>query len=86
VHNFFPQWRDLLRIAIYKEPKGGKSRQNVCGQGQNMIWRLIKFLFGLGVLGAIGLVGYAYLGPIFMPADFAAPTVDISQPVTLEGN
>ena len=51
-----------------------------------MIWRLIKFLFGLGVLGAIGLVVYAYLGPIFMPADFAAPTVDISQPVTLEGN
>ncbi|WP_165352776.1 hypothetical protein [Loktanella sp. IMCC34160] len=49
-----------------------------------MIWRLIKYLLVLAVLAAIGLVIYAYLGPIFFPSDFAAPTQDIVAPVTLE--
>jgi hypothetical protein len=47
---------------------------------------MIKFLFLLVVLAAIGLVGYAYLGPVFFPADFAAPGVQIVEPVTLELN
>ena len=49
-----------------------------------MIWRLIKYLLILAVLAAIGLVIYAYAGPIFFPAYFAAPTQDIVAPVTLE--
>ncbi len=48
-----------------------------------MIWRLIKGLFFLAVLAAIGLVAYAYLGPVFFPADFAAPSQAVSEPVSL---
>jgi len=51
-----------------------------------MIWRLIKFLVVLVVIGFIGLVAYAYVGPLFFSGDFAAPTEEITQPVTLEGN
>ncbi len=51
-----------------------------------MLWRLIKLLFWLVLLSAIGLVAYAYLGPIFFPADFAAPDIEVSAPVTLEAN
>ena len=49
-----------------------------------MLWRLIKLLIFLTVLGGIGLVGYAYLGPIFFPQDFDAPQERIEQPVVLE--
>ena len=48
-----------------------------------MIWRLIKILFFLGVLAALALVAYAYLGPVFFPADFAAPAQAVSEPVSL---
>lgn len=48
------------------------------------MWRLIKVLFFLGVLGALGLVAYAYAGPIFFPTDFAAPTAEVNQSVVLE--
>ena len=48
-----------------------------------MWWRLIKLLFYLAVLGAIGLVAYAYLGPVFFPDDFAPPLEDVAEPVTL---
>lgn len=51
--------------------------------GHNM-WRLIKVLLFLVIFAAIGLIGYAYIGPIFFPSDFAAPSVEINQPVTLE--
>lgn len=44
--------------------------------------RLIKFLIFLIIVGFIGLVGYAYLGPFF-GADFAPPQVETRQPVTL---
>ncbi len=49
-----------------------------------MIWRLIKVLLALAVLAGLGLVAYAYVGPIFFPADFAAPTTEQSAPVTLD--
>jgi hypothetical protein len=49
-----------------------------------MLWRLIKALFYLAVLGGIGLVGYAYLGPIFLPGDFAPPQQEVVKPVSLE--
>ncbi len=48
-----------------------------------MLWSLIKALFLLAVLAALGLVAYAYLGPIFSPADFAAPSQAVSEPVSL---
>jgi hypothetical protein len=46
------------------------------------MWRLIKILLFLSSLAAIGLVGYAYLGPLFT-TDFAAPVQSVSKPVTL---
>ncbi|MGJ8612248.1 MAG: hypothetical protein ACSHWY_14195 [Octadecabacter sp.] len=49
------------------------------------MWRLIKFVFVLVVLAAIAFVGFAYLGPIFMPGDFAAPVHEVVTPVTLDG-
>lgn len=51
-----------------------------------MLWRLIKILFYLIVLSAIALVAYAYVGPIFFPADFAAPSQTTVTPITLEVN
>lgn len=47
--------------------------------------RLFKFLIYLIILGGIGLVGYAYLGPFF-GVDFSAPQSEIRQPVTLDGS
>ena len=47
------------------------------------MWRIVKFLLILAVLAGIGFVGYAYVGPIFFPADFAAPSQKVTMPVTL---
>lgn len=47
------------------------------------MWRLIKALIFLAVLGGIALVAYAYVGPILFPADFEAPREDVTMPVTL---
>ncbi len=46
---------------------------------------LIKYLFYIVVLAAIGLVGYAYVGPWF-GADFSAPTEEIRKPVVLHAH
>lgn len=51
-----------------------------------MLWRLIKFLLVLAILGAIALVAYAYVGPVLFPADFAAPVQPVSEPIILEVN
>lgn len=48
-----------------------------------MLWKLFKALFILAILAGLGLVAYAYVGPLFFPSDFAAPTNEIVQPVTL---
>jgi hypothetical protein len=45
-----------------------------------MLWRLIKLVFVLAVLGFIGLVGYAYLG------DLSPVQQDVTQPVTLDAD
>lgn len=45
--------------------------------------RLLKFLIFLLIIGFIGLVGYAYLGPFF-GADFAPPKIETREPITLE--
>ena len=50
------------------------------------MWRLIKVLFFLIVIGAIALVAYAYVGPLFFPADFAAPAQEVTRSVTLDSN
>ncbi|WP_090205003.1 hypothetical protein [Yoonia litorea] len=50
------------------------------------MWRLIKAIFFLLVIGAIALVAYAYVGPLFFPADFAAPAEEVTRPVTLDTN
>ncbi|MBW7921484.1 MAG: hypothetical protein H3C51_05220 [Rubellimicrobium sp.] len=46
--------------------------------------RLIKGLAVLIVLAALGVVAFAYLGPLLFPAEFAAPQQDIRLPVVLE--
>ena len=51
-----------------------------------MMWRLLKALIFLLLLAAAALVAYAYVGPIFFPADFAPPTQTINLPVTLDAD
>ena len=48
------------------------------------MWRAIKLLFYIALLGLIALIGYAYLGPFF-GADFSPSQVEIRQPVLLGG-
>ena len=63
-----------------------KSGAAITGTGtEDLMGRLFKFLIYLIILGGIGLVGYAYVGPFF-GADFSAPQTEIREPVTLEGN
>jgi len=45
--------------------------------------KLIRALFFLIVLSAIGLIGFAYLGPMF-GADFSAPQKEIRESVPLD--
>lgn len=47
------------------------------------MWRLIKFLFMVAVLATVSFVAFAYVGPIFMESDFAAPVQEVVKPVTL---
>ena len=48
------------------------------------MWRLIKVLLVLAVLAGIALVAYAYVGPILLPGDFAAPVREVVEPVDLD--
>jgi len=48
------------------------------------MWRLIKLIFWLAVLGALGLIGYAYVGPLVVPDHFAPPVTEITAPVELD--
>lgn len=48
------------------------------------MWRLFKVLLVLVILGGIGFVGYAYLGPVFFRAHFEAPSELVTETVTLE--
>lgn len=50
------------------------------------MWRAIKVLIFLTALAAIGLIGYAYVGPIFFADDFAPPLEQVVEPVTLDLN
>ncbi|MCB5197773.1 hypothetical protein LGQ03_00820 [Loktanella sp. TSTF-M6] len=44
----------------------------------------MKFLFFLILVAGLALIAYAYAGPLLFPDDFAAPSTQITQPVTLE--
>jgi O-antigen/teichoic acid export membrane protein len=55
-----------------------KSRQKL---GKRM-GRVIRVLLILVFLASIGLIGYAYVGPLF-GADFSAPSQEIREPVIL---
>lgn len=48
------------------------------------MWRLIKAIFFLAVLAGLALIAYAYVGPLFFPADFAPPSTEVTLPVTLD--
>lgn len=47
------------------------------------MFRLIKWLFYLSIIGFIALVGYAYLGP-FLGADFSPPTREIREDLIID--
>lgn len=49
------------------------------------MFRIIKILAYLFVIGVIGLAAYAYVGPFF-GADFSAPQSETRVPVTLDAN
>ncbi|MFD0858375.1 hypothetical protein [Roseovarius aquimarinus] len=51
--------------------------------GRHIVFRLIKWLFYLAVLGFIALVGYAYVGPFF-GADFTPDATEIRQDILLD--
>jgi hypothetical protein len=44
------------------------------------MWRILKAILLLGVLGFVGLVAYAYI------ADLTPETERVSKPVVLDGN
>lgn len=48
------------------------------------MWRLIKALIVVAILGSAGFVAYAYVGPLFFVSDFAAPQEEVTVPVTLD--
>ncbi len=50
------------------------------------MWRLIKALLFLIILAGVCLIAYAYIGPVFFPADFAPPAEEVTAPITLETN
>ena len=50
------------------------------------MWRLIKVILFLAVLAAIAFVGYAYVGPVLFPSDFAAQSREVVESVDLGGN
>ncbi|MGR3634250.1 MAG: hypothetical protein ACU0A8_19365 [Limimaricola soesokkakensis] len=51
---------------------------------RRLIWALVKAALILVVLTALGLLAYAYVGPMLFPADFAAPVSEVVKPVTIE--
>lgn len=48
------------------------------------MWRVIKALIFLTAFAALGLIAYAYIGPLFFADDFAPPVEQVVNPVTLD--
>ena len=81
--------RDLKQKTIYNRIKRWHFRPQNAAKEQKIgtgMWRLIKVLLFLILLAGATLVAYAYVGPVFFPAEFAAPTKEVTRPVTLETN
>jgi hypothetical protein len=76
--------RDLASLERNDPPAGTAGERFGAGAKGKVMWRLVKLLVILAVLAALGLILYAYLGPLFFPADFAAPVEQVTEPVTLE--
>ncbi len=51
---------------------------------RRLIWALVKLALLLVVLAALGVLAYAYIGPVLFPDDFAAPAQQVVKPVTIE--
>tara|TARA_R110002012_G_scaffold117183_1_gene265035 strand:- start:186 stop:338 length:153 start_codon:yes stop_codon:yes gene_type:complete len=49
-----------------------------------MLRRILKYLFYLAVLGAIGVIVYAYVGP-HIGEDFSRPQEEIRERIILNG-
>jgi hypothetical protein len=60
--------------------KTGPRRQ---ADRQDIMGRILKYLFYLVILGAFGIVVYAYVGP-HLGEDFSRPQQEIRQKVTLD--
>ena len=76
------QWRVRAENAIYKTPgitarAAGQDRADV-KKGKAEMVTILKFITILLILGAIGLVGYAYIG------DLTPEQVDVVAPVALD--
>ena len=50
---------------------------------RRLIWALVKAALILAVLAVLGVLAYAYVGPMLFPDDFAAPATEVTKPVTL---
>ena len=50
------------------------------------MWRIIKLLVILLVLVVLGVIAYAYVGPLVSPKDFSAPQTEVTVPVPLNLN
>ncbi len=50
---------------------------------RRLIWALVKAALILAVLAVLGVLAYAYVGPMLFPDDFAAPATEETKPVTL---
>lgn len=80
-----PEWRDLAEKTIYNRGKAASSgsilpAETADNTGSYEAWmvRLLKFVFFLALLVALGVVGFAYLG------DLDPQREDISVPVELD--
>jgi len=49
------------------------------------MWRIIKWLIYLAIIGSIGLIAYTYVGPFF-GADFSPVQAEIRQTVILNAD
>ena len=68
----------LRQSPVRGQPGGNRQAAGAAKDGH--MWRLIKLLFWLAVLGFIGLVGYSYV------ADMTPAPQEVRQPVTLDAS
>lgn len=68
----------LPQSPVRDQPGGNRQAADAAKDGH--MWRLIKLLFWLAVLGFIGLVGYSYV------ADMTPASQEVRQPVTLHAD